>query len=321
MQERSPVHYTVIRTFVLATALSAACAVAALAAESPDAAAEQAFQAAHAHFLKGRELQRLHRNTPASTAEFTAAAQGYRAVATQYPQSTVAPRALYMAGSAELFLDKPSEAIAAYSDVIERYPSDRGYLAKALVRKASVQKNSLDPAAARRTLELHTATFDGASPQKDDADRLARSLAAIGKPAPPLRATRWFGAAPADNPFAGQVTVVYFWATWCPNCRKEVDFLNDLRQRYTPRGVRFIGITDNSRGQTDDTVAAYLKEHRFDFPNAIDAQGATTRAYGGGSVPTAVVVGRDGTVRWHDHPAALDDAVLDRLLKESGGGA
>lgn len=296
-------------------------AVRAVATEkASDTAAESAFQAAHARFLKGRDLQRLHRNTPEATAEFTAAWQGYLAVARRHPQSAVAPRALYMAGSAQLFLDRPAEAIAAYSEVIDRYPSDRAYVAKALVRKAAVEKNSLDPQAARRTLEQYTTAFKEGSAQKEEADRVARSLAAIGKPAPPIGATRWFGPPPGKDPFAGNVTVVYFWATWCPNCRKEVDFVNDLRKRFAPRGVRWVGVTENSRGQTDDTVAAYLKAHQFDSPNAIDAQGATSRAYSAASVPTMAIVGRDGTIRWHDHPAALDDDVLERLLKEPGGG-
>jgi len=295
------------------------------AAENANAAAASAFAAAQAHFLKGRELQTLHRNTPQAAQEFSAASDGFRAVVRDYPNSDIAARALYMAGSAQLFLDQPDAAIAAYNEVIERYATDRAYLAKALVRKASVEKNDLQPAAARLTLARYDTLFakgTSAPPAADPGEhqRLVRSLAAVGKPATPIAAQRWFGEAPPDD-FAGRVTVLYFWATWCPNCRKEVDFVNALEQRFAPQGVRLIGVTSNDRGQTDAAVTAYIAEHGLRFPIAVDAGGKTSQAYAASSVPTAVVIGPDGTVRWHDHPAALDDEVLQRLLAERGAHA
>ncbi len=305
-------------------ALLAAATTAAVenAANAANATAASAFAAAQAHFLKGRELQTLHRNTPQAAQEFSAAADGFRAVVRDYPKSDIAARALYMAGSAELFLDRPDAAIAAYGEVAERYPTDRAYLAKALVRKASVEKNDLQPAAARQTLARYDTLFangNSAPPSADPGEqqRLVRSLAALGKPATPIAAQRWFGDAPADA-FAGRVTVLYFWATWCPNCLKEVDFVNALQQRLAPQGVRLIGVTSNDRGQTDAAVTTYIAEHGIRYPIAVDAAGKTTQAYAASSVPTAVVIGPDGTVRWHDHPAALDDEVLQRLLAERG---
>jgi peroxiredoxin len=299
------------------------CCIALLAAAAAGAEAspEQEFQAAHQHFLEGRELQRLHRNNDASRHELQAAAEGYRAVVDRYPHSSLAARALYMSGSAELFLDAPDKAIAAYGAVVERYPSDRNYLAKALVRKAATEKDDLDPTAARHTLAEYAARFGTAdsSPQGKEAARLQRSLRVIGQRAPALEAARWFHVADKPPTLQGGLSLLYFFATWCPNCRKEVDFIVDVDRRFRPRGLQLIGITRNTRGQTDADVAHYVEEHGFGFPVAVDADGKTSRAYEGGSVPTAVVVDRHGIVRWHDHPAALSDGVLERLLAEDAG--
>lgn len=302
-----------------------ACAVVgvsvlALVQPAPEAEATppvtEMFSAAHAHFLRGRELQHLHRNTEESRREFAAAYEGYRAVVTGAPKHPTAPRAQYMAGSATLFLGESAAAIAAYQEVIDRYASDRAYLAKALVRKAVVEADFLDPAAARRTLEEYRHRFaDGGDPAQDkEASKLARALELIGQPAPAIAAARWLGAkTPGAETLRGRVSLLYFFATWCPNCRKEVDFINDLSQRFTPKGVRLIGITNHSRGQTNGDVERYIAEHGLAFPVAVDRDGTTSRAFSGGSVPTAVLVDRSGVIRWHDHPAALADAVLERL--------
>jgi len=282
----------------------------------PDASAQNRFQAAHAHFLEGRNLQRLHRNTERSRAELTAAYDGYRGVVDAAPNGKLAARALYMSGSAQLFLAHPENAVGVYQQVIERYPGDRYYLAKSLVKMASVQKNLLDTEAGQRALQRYHEEFPDGGPEdlRKQVARIEAALTVIGKPAAPIAASRWFNttAGPPDD--RGKLVLVYFWATWCPNCRKEVDFINDLWDRYQPKGLRLVGVTNNTRGQTDVTVQKYIQTHSFSFPIAIDADGETSRGLNGGSVPSAVLIDGRGQVRWHDHPAALNDAVLDRLL-------
>lgn len=42
--------------------------------------------------------------------------------------------------------------------------------------------------------------------------------------------------------FNGQITVINFWATWCPPCVEEVPKLNRLHSRYKTSGIQIIGI-------------------------------------------------------------------------------
>ncbi|GIW42170.1 MAG: hypothetical protein KatS3mg076_2747 [Candidatus Binatia bacterium] len=276
------------------------------------------FAEVHRHFLRGRELQKLHRNPPEAAAEFEKAYAGYLEIARRYPRDPIASRAQYMAGSAKLFLDQPDAAIAAYTAVLEKYPIDPAYVAKALLQRAMVEKNYLRPQAARRTLEQFMALDSKTPDLLRRAEKLERSLRLVGKKAPELQVRRWFRAGePGDLARKGP-RMIYFFTTWCPNCRKEAPFVSDLARRFAPRGFVVIGITDHSRGQTDGDIPPYLEKHGFRFPVGVDDGGKTSAAYEARSVPTLVLVDREGTVRWHDHPAALSDRVLEELLSGMG---
>ena len=290
-----------------------------VAAAAGTPSVQERFDAAQAQFQRARAAEHLHRNTEESKNAFSAALAGYRSVVALEPEGPLAARSQYLMGSALLFLDRPKEAAAAYQTVIKRYRANREYLVKALLRKTSTEKNELDVAAARRTFAEFRKEFpDGGPGDHTEIERLERAFRLLGQPAPAFAVSRWIGA-PPEHPdsLKGQVTLLYFFTTWCPNCLKEADFVRDLHTRFAGRGLRIIAVTNNSRGQTDATVEAYVKEHEWSFPVGVDDDGKTTMAFEGGSIPTALLIDKSGTVRWYDHPAALDDAPLVTLLGNS----
>ena len=44
-----------------------------------------------------------------------------------------------------------------------------------------------------------------------------------------------------------KITIVTFWAKWCPECRKELPILNEIYKKYHSRGLEVIAITSDSK--------------------------------------------------------------------------
>lgn len=133
--------------------------------------------------------------------------------------------------------------------------------------------------------------------------RLAR-LEMVGKPAPPIAGTDIDGQPVRSSDFRGDVVLVVFWTTWCPNCGDEVASLEAVHAAYRDRGFRILGVNldtlngGKSADLVQPAVREFLLENNVAWPNLISGRGEQdyARAYAVSEVPANVLIGRDGTV-------------------------
>lgn len=118
---------------------------------------------------------------------------------------------------------------------------------------------------------------------------------------------------------SGDVTIVEFWATWCGPCRKTIPHLSKVQERYEPKGVRIVGISN----EDEKTVRPFVRKMgaQMDYAVAVDRNHATSNAYMGGfgvnTIPHAFIVDRDGRIEWHGHPGSREMVeVLDELTAD-----
>jgi peroxiredoxin len=96
----------------------------------------------------------------------------------------------------------------------------------------------------------------------------------------------------------GQVVMINFWATWCVPCRQEMPHLEALHQRYNSLGFTLLGVNveDDPEGATK-----FLKDTPVSFPILYDPKNGVSKLYNVVAMPTTVLVGRDGTMRFIHH--------------------
>jgi thiol-disulfide isomerase/thioredoxin len=118
------------------------------------------------------------------------------------------------------------------------------------------------------------------------------SRAALGSAAPTLPVTPLGGAArPPISP--GKVTILNFWATWCPPCRAETPDLVAAYRRLKAPDVAFLGIDTT---ETAPIVKTFLSAKGVPYPVAL-AGPDVYNAYGIAYIPTTIVVDARGVVR------------------------
>jgi cytochrome c biogenesis protein CcmG/thiol:disulfide interchange protein DsbE len=94
-----------------------------------------------------------------------------------------------------------------------------------------------------------------------------------------------------SSEFAGQVTLVNVWASWCVPCRQEHPYLMALAQdgRVNIAGINYKDRPENAR--------RFLGELGNPFNSiGVDNSGRTAIDWGVYGVPETFVVGRDGTI-------------------------
>jgi len=129
---------------------------------------------------------------------------------------------------------------------------------------------------------------------------------------------------------AGRVTVVDFWATWCPPCRVSMPRIQKLWREYAPRGVDLYSVdTDDPSAEREAQVKEFLRSNDLTFPVVLD-DGSAMTAFSVALLPTMLVLDGDSRVIWK-HVGELGSSgedelrgVLDRALSgksaAAGGG-
>jgi peroxiredoxin/outer membrane lipoprotein-sorting protein len=91
----------------------------------------------------------------------------------------------------------------------------------------------------------------------------------------------------------GKVVVLDFWATWCPPCREELPSIEKLRQEFAQ--VQFYGIND----EDSSTVKGFLKKNGYELSVLMDGKRQVHRQYGVSSIPTLLIIDKQGVIREH----------------------
>jgi thiol-disulfide isomerase/thioredoxin len=96
---------------------------------------------------------------------------------------------------------------------------------------------------------------------------------------------------------AGQITVIDFWASWCPHCKRQLPVLQKIKEDYIGKGVKFIAVSIDSQ-KTGQEIAQAAKDLAIDIPVAMDPTQALASRYGATThLPSLFVLDKGGVIQ------------------------
>jgi thiol-disulfide isomerase/thioredoxin len=101
----------------------------------------------------------------------------------------------------------------------------------------------------------------------------------------------------------GHVVVLDFWATWCPPCREELPILEEIHRGYAGKLVKILAVNAEGiedRKAWDAAVRGFVQTTKVSLPVVFDYEGSVSDAYNVTSLPTIVVVDKEGAIRYRN---------------------
>lgn len=134
-------------------------------------------------------------------------------------------------------------------------------------------------------------------PVEDPDAKYAATLLKPGTEAPDFALATPQGDTLRLSSFRGHYVVLDFWASWCPDCRRDAPAIVQLHSQYAERGIQFLGVSfDTDREAWTKAIADF----KIQYPQVSPLQKWKTtdiyRAYGVEWIPSLYLIDPEGRV-------------------------
>lgn len=166
--------------------------------------------------------------------------------------------------------------------------------------------------AATAFLAAQTMNAQTTSNAAEDPDtKYAAELLKPGSAAPDFTLPSLDGKTVSLSDYRGRTVVLDFWASWCPDCRKDIPKVKALHEKYGKK-VEFIGVSfDVDRDRWAKCVADNGMAWRQVSELKKMREAKIAAAYGVQWIPSMTLIGPDGKV-------VLSTVVIERMEKALG---
>ena len=143
------------------------------------------------------------------------------------------------------------------------------------------------------SISSYLSQFTVASAQDNTTDNTADNDNEVGTPetenadsaqeqnliaAPDFTLVDQYGETHTLSDYKGKIVFLNFWATWCPPCRAEMPYIQELYEKYSQpdSDVAILGVAFPNMGKETsiDGISKFLEENGYTYPVVMD-EGAT----------------------------------------------
>ncbi|MBE5980907.1 MAG: TlpA family protein disulfide reductase [Paenibacillaceae bacterium] len=157
----------------------------------------------------------------------------------------------------------------------------------------------------------------------DDITAIFPEYCNINEKIPDIRFTDESGGIVTMKDFEGKPAIITFWASWCPDCRKELSHIREFintSKNYGDINYILINRTDNKK-ETKETAKKYLSEQGITMNTYYDEGMTAYQELGLHTIPTTLFLDEHGVIRsWSIKPIEKT-SVFEGYLKDLAEGS
>jgi len=92
----------------------------------------------------------------------------------------------------------------------------------------------------------------------------------------------------------GKPVLINFWATWCPPCRAEMPYLQQIYEEWSGKGLVLLTI---NVGESSAQAKRFLQTYNLSLPTLLDTKKIVLRKYNITGIPTSFFIDKDGIIQ------------------------
>lgn len=116
---------------------------------------------------------------------------------------------------------------------------------------------------------------------------------AIGDKAPDFELVDLDGNAHRLSDYKGEGVFLNFWGTWCPPCKKEMPYMENIYKDFEAKGVHILTV---NVGEPKTKVELFRDELGLSFPMLWDKNKAVMDLYNIKPLPTTFLINEEGKI-------------------------
>ena len=139
----------------------------------------------------------------------------------------------------------------------------------------------------------------------------------VGSNAPAFSLKTLKGETYTLDQFKGKFLVLDFWASWCPDCIKEMPAVIELYNKYHAQGVEFLGISFDDNAEK---LTACVEKHHIPWPIVTELkkwkETEINKDYKIQWIPSFYIICKEGHVKFFSVTADKLGEKLEEIMKK-----
>ncbi|MFC1943643.1 peroxiredoxin family protein [Chloroflexota bacterium] len=135
----------------------------------------------------------------------------------------------------------------------------------------------------------------------------------VGSLAPDFQLSNLEGQSISLSDFRGSPVLINLWATWCPSCRDEMPYLQQIYDEWSGKGLVLLAI---DMGESPSTVKEFMQSYNLSFPVLLDTNQDVALEYNIRYIPTTFLIDEDGIIQVVKVGAFSSTAEIEKNLSK-----